>query len=132
MRNGEETKLRLIGLKSPETVDPGKPVQCFGSEASMAAMDLLSESRQVFIETDPRQEETDREGRIPAYLWLGDWLRDEPAKLFNQQMIRGGYAHEYTGEGAYKYQADFQGAEQTARDNQAGLWSPESCNGSTG
>ena len=39
--NGNTEKLRLIGLDTPETVDPRKPVQCFGVEASNKAKELL-------------------------------------------------------------------------------------------
>ena len=28
--NGQKLKIRMIGLDTPETVDPRKPVQCFG------------------------------------------------------------------------------------------------------
>ena len=35
--NGQKLKIRMIGLDTPETVDPRKPVQCFGLEASAQA-----------------------------------------------------------------------------------------------
>jgi|GEM_PF-6029564 len=31
---GKSNTVRLIGIDSPETVDPRKPVQCYGKEAS--------------------------------------------------------------------------------------------------
>ena len=34
MMNGRDEKVRLIGINTPETVDPRRPVQCFGKEAS--------------------------------------------------------------------------------------------------
>ena len=40
--NGREETLRLIGIDTPETVDPRKPVQCFGREASDKAKELLA------------------------------------------------------------------------------------------
>lgn len=46
-------------------------------------------------------------------------------------MIEQGYAHEYTYNNAYKYQAEFKQAQKTAEANKAGLWSPSTCNGVT-
>src|SRR5690348_12332240 len=40
--DGTTTPLRIIGIDTPETVDPGKPVQCFGREASNKAKELLT------------------------------------------------------------------------------------------
>ncbi|MBI2443011.1 MAG: thermonuclease family protein [Candidatus Levybacteria bacterium] len=31
--DGKEEKVRLIGINSPESVDPRRPVECFGKEA---------------------------------------------------------------------------------------------------
>ena len=42
----------MIGLDTPETVDPRKPVQCFGREASAQAKTILG-GQQVYLETDP-------------------------------------------------------------------------------
>jgi uncharacterized protein with GYD domain len=44
--------LRLIGMDTPETKDPRKPVQCFGQEASNRAKELLS-GKKVYLEFDP-------------------------------------------------------------------------------
>ena len=46
-------------------------------------------------------------------------------------MIKEGYAHEYTYNKPYKYQAEFKQAESYARENLLGLWSPDTCNGDT-
>ena len=39
--NGKAETIRLIGINTPETVDPRKPVECFGVEASNKAKELL-------------------------------------------------------------------------------------------
>lgn len=39
---GNIETVRLIGLDTPESVDPRKPVQCFGKEASKKAEDILT------------------------------------------------------------------------------------------
>jgi hypothetical protein len=46
-------------------------------------------------------------------------------------MIKEGYAHEYTYDVPYKYQAEFKAAEKSARETNLGLWNPATCNGVT-
>lgn len=122
--NGTVTTLRLIGMDTPETVDPRKPVQCFGKEASNKAKELLL-GKKVRLEMDPSQGTLDKYGRTLAYIYREDGL------FFNKYMIEQGYAHEYTYNTPYKYQVDFKAAQKTAQINQAGLWSPNTCNGDT-
>ena len=122
--SGTKTTLRLIGIDTPETKDPRKPVQCFGQEASNKAKELLS-SKKVRIEKDSTQGEIDKYGRMLAYVYRDDGL------FYNKYMIEHGYAHEYTYNIPYKYQVEFKVAEKYARENQLGLWSPTTCNGDT-
>jgi micrococcal nuclease len=121
---GKEETLRLIGMDTPETVDPRKPVQCFGKEASNEAKKLLSGHR-VRLEMDPTQGDRDKYGRMLAYAYRDDGL------FYNEYMIRQGYAHEYTYDLPYTYQADFKAAQRAAEAAQLGLWSPATCNGDT-
>jgi micrococcal nuclease len=116
--------LRLIGIDTPETVDPREPVQCFGVEASRRAHVLL-DGRSVELEYDATQGTLDRYGRTLAYVWLPD------GRLFNEVMIAEGFAHEYTYDVPYRYQARFRAAQHAARDAQRGLWSPSTCGGDT-
>lgn len=120
---GKTERLRLIGLDTPETKDPRKPVQCFGREASAHAKALLN-GRTVGLETDATQDTRDRYGRLLAYVWVG-------ARLYNLDMIADGYAHEYTYRVPYKYQTLFKQAQQEASAAGRGLWSPATCNGDT-
>jgi micrococcal nuclease len=39
--DGKILRVRLIGIDTPEIVDPRKPVECFGREASARAHELL-------------------------------------------------------------------------------------------
>ncbi len=119
--NGNIEKLRLIGLDTPETVDPRKPVQCFGVEASNKAKELL-EGKKVKLENDISQGERDKYNRLLRYVYLED------GTLFNKLMIESGYGHEYTYVIPYKYQEEFMKAETYARENNLGLWNPDVCN----
>ena len=120
--HGRDTTLRLIGLDTPETKDPRKPVQCYGPAASKQAHKLL-DGQQIRLSYDPSQGRTDRYGRSLAYVWLPD------GRLYQQWMIRRGYGREYTYDTAYRYQARFQAAQRYARTHELGLWSPKICAG---
>ncbi|MBI4097443.1 MAG: thermonuclease family protein [Candidatus Levybacteria bacterium] len=119
---GKTERLRLIGIDTPETVDPRKSVQCFGREASGKAKELLG-SQFVILESDESQGERDKYKRLLRYVFLPDGTN------FNLFMIAEGYAHEYTYDEPYKYQAEFKQAEIDARNQNKGLWSPSTCSG---
>ncbi len=122
---GQVVRIRLIGIDTPEVVDPRKPVQCFGKEASARAHNLL-DSQRVSLEFDPLVGETDKYGRKLAYIFMAN------GDNFALRMIQDGYAHEYTyQEQSYRYQADFKRAQAEAEASQRGLWSVDACNGDT-
>jgi micrococcal nuclease len=122
--DGKEETLRLIGIDTPETVDPRKAVQCFGLEASNKAKDILS-GKKISLENDPTQGDRDKYERLLRYVFLEDGTN------FNLYMIKEGYAYEYTYNTPYKYQTEFKGAQKSAQENQKGLWSSNTCNGET-
>lgn len=125
VRNGARvTTVRVLGIDTPETQDPRKPVQCFGREASNRAHQLL-DGRTVRLEADPTQDPIDKYGRTLAYVWLPD------GRLFQLVMLSEGYAHEYTYQVPYLRQAQFKAAQADARAHSRGLWSPSTCNGDT-
>jgi micrococcal nuclease len=107
--NGQKLKIRMIGLDTPETVDPRKPVQCFGREASAQAKTILG-GQQVYLETD-RRRHIDRFG--------ARWRLDESGRLFNLDMITDGCSFEYTYDLPYRYQVDFKPPENDARPRNA-------------
>lgn len=121
--DSKDEALRLIGMDTPETVDPRKPVQCFAKEASAKAKETLA-GKKVRLEADPSQGERDKYGRLLRYIFLED------GTFFNQMMIEDGYSHEYTYNTPYKYQQDFKQAETRAREGKKGLWG-DLCNGDT-
>lgn len=122
---GTQTKtIRFIGIDTPETKDPRKPVQCFGQEASNKMKELV-ENKQVIIESDTSQGELDKYGRLLRYVFLPDGTN------VNLKMISDGYAHEYTYNLPYKYQSEFKAAQKDADINNRGLWAPTTCNGDT-
>ncbi|MEK7183675.1 MAG: thermonuclease family protein [Patescibacteria group bacterium] len=118
----EVIRARLIGIDTPETVDPRKEVQCFGLEATRHLKDLLADQK-VTVEYDESQGLVDKYDRALVYLKLADGTD------VGEQMLRDGFAYEYTYDNPYKYQELFKNAEQDARDSERGLWSRETCGG---
>ncbi|MBI4089572.1 MAG: thermonuclease family protein [Candidatus Levybacteria bacterium] len=119
--NNKEETVRLIGIDTPEVVDPRKTVECFGIEASNKAKEILN-GKNVRLESDSTQGNKDKYGRLLRYVFLEDYTN------FNKFMILEGYAHEYTyNSNPYKYQLEFKIAERQARENKKGLWADNIC-----
>ncbi len=122
--NGVIENVRLLGIDTPETVDPRKPVQCFGKEASEKTKSILT-GQFIRLEFDPTQGNKDTYGRLLRYVFL-------PGGTFiNRFLVAEGYAHEYTYNTPYRYQKEFRAAEAAAREARLGLWNPATCNGNT-
>lgn len=110
--NGIEEKVRLIGVDTPETVHPSKPVEYFGQEAS-AFTRKMCEGKKVKLEYD--WERRDKYGRLLAYVYLED------GTLLNAEIIRQGYGFAYV-KFPFKLLDDFRWHEREARRNKRGLW----------
>lgn len=121
-KDGEDTVVRLIGINTPETVDPRRPVECFGKEATNKMKSLVN-GENVRLEYDDSQSLYDSYDRLLAYVYLED------GQMLNRKMIADGYAYEYTYMTPYKYQQEFRELQNLARTSERGLWAPESCNG---
>ncbi len=104
--------VRLIGVDTPETVHPNRPVEFFGKEASAFTQRML-EGKRVRLEYD--QERQDRYGRTLAYVYLPD------GTFANEEIIRRGYGHAYT-RFPFRHLERFRQFELEARTNRRGLW----------
>lgn len=109
---GQELRVRLIGIDTPETVAPDQPVECYGPAASAFTHRRL-EGRDVELEFDV--EGLDRYGRTLAYVWLG-------GELFNETLVREGYAVVTTFPPDVRYVDRFVAAQRAAREQHLGLW----------
>lgn len=114
---GQARKLRYIGVNTPETVDPRRPVQCFGKEAADENKRLLA-GKEVYLEKDIS--DTDKFGRLLRYVYLK--LDDNTMLFINDYLVREGFAQVDTFPPDVKYQARFVAAQKEARENNRGLW----------
>jgi micrococcal nuclease len=110
--NGEETPVRLIGIDTPEKDGPYTDEECFGGQATRYTAEALG-GRDVDLEFDV--ERTDRFDRTLAYVWVD-------GGLFNEFILREGYAVLATFPPNVRYVGRFTTAQRRARDEQAGLW----------
>ncbi len=118
----QTVRVRLLGINSPESVDPRRPVECFGKEASRYLKNILGNSI-VRLEKDRDKPDTDEYGRWLRYVYMNDMF-------INKDMIANGYAYEYTYHNEqYQFQDEFNDAEKSARESQIGLWNKDTCGG---
>lgn len=104
--------VRLIGVDTPETVDPNAPVQCFGPRASRF-QHHLAEGRRVRLVFGA--ERRDAYGRLLAYAYLGD-------VFLNAELVRHGLARTLAIAPNISHRALFARLELAAARAGRGLW----------
>ena len=115
-------KLRYIGVDTPETKDPRRPVGCFGQEASDFNRQLV-ENKVVWLEKDIS--ETDRYGRLLRYVYL---TQDDDTLLSVQEiLVREGFAKVSSYPPDVKYIEHFRTLQSLAQTENKGLWSANNC-----
>jgi len=120
--DGEDIRIRLIGVDTPESVHPNKDVEYFGIEASDFLKKMLSGER-VFFKYDQNYSATnhkDRYGRMLAYAY-----RASDSLFVNAEILRQGYGHAYTNY-PFTFLEDFLKLKRDARMQKRGLWADES------
>jgi micrococcal nuclease len=108
LSNGE--RARLIGVETPETKHPYKPVEYFGKEAYRFTKKMV-EGKRVKLKFD--WQDRDRYGRLLAYVYLLD------GTFLNAEIIKQGYGFAYT-KYPFKYLDEFREYEREARENKRG------------
>ncbi len=83
--------VRFVGMDTPETVDPRRPVGCFGKEASNETKSLLT-GKVVVLQKDVS--DVDKFGRILRYVFLP--LDNGQILFVNDYLVREGFAKVYT------------------------------------
>ncbi len=117
--NEEERYVRLIGVDTPESVNPDELKNNeFGKMASDYTKEILSGYNEVYLQFDVS--ETDQYGRLLCYVWLFD--SDNLTDMLNYQLVADGYAFHKEYEPDTYYAESFTAATVHAKDNQKGLW----------
>ena len=79
-------RVRLLGVNTPETKHPRRPVEPLGPEASEFTKSHI-EGRKVTLQFD--RERRDRYHRVLAYVYVGEWF-------LNEEIILAGYSRAET------------------------------------
>lgn len=121
---GEDVKVRFLGMNTPESVDPRRPVQCFGHEASNYNKRLI-EGKEVWLVDDPKADDRDKYNRL-----LRNVVRVEDNLDVNATLVDQGYANAYlTFPLDVKRKAQMRALEAAAKAAGRGLWGIGTCDG---
>lgn len=129
----------LMGVHTPDTVASDQPIGCYGPEASVFTRETLpgkppepepgevlpngttpSTSRVVKLEVSRIGDSEDAYGRTLAYVWIDGDGDEAYENLFNEDLIRLGYARTTTF--AHTYSRRFSALEDEAQEAGVGLW----------
>lgn len=110
---GEIRRVRVLGIDTPETVHPDRPVECLGPEASAAASELLPVGAAVTVVSDAAADQQDTYGRHLAHLVVNG------ANLGNELLTQGlasttGFPHSLV--------EHYAATEEQAQRSSAGIW----------
>ena len=113
-RNYNHTRIRLLGIDTPETKDPRTGPMYFGKEASDFATKLAFGKR-VTIFLDKDRKSRDKYHRLLAYIQLPD------GTFLNEVLLNEGYAYAYL---PFKHGLfnKYKQLESIARSQKKGLW----------
>ena len=108
--DGSNKKIRMIGIDTPEL----KSKDCFALDAKIRLTDLI-DGKEISLISDPTQDDKDKYGRLLRYVYL-DGLD------INREMIRRGFAKEYTYNKAYINQVEYRNLQLEASIGDLGMW----------
>ena len=115
LRLSDGTRVRLIGIDTPEVAHPDFGNECFGPEAQAYAERLLRPGDKLRLVFDV--ERYDRYGRVLAYVY-----RAADDLFVNARIIKKGYAYVLTIPPDVAHAAQFRRLAQDARRHHRGLW----------
>lgn len=120
---GTEISIRLLGINTPESVDPRRRVECFGKEASRATQER-TELRRVRLDSDFEADDRDAYHRLLRNVILED------STDLNVWLVQEGYAYAYLSYPLNKRRAaQLRRLQTEAKAAHRGLWNPKTCAG---
>lgn len=113
--DGEEVRVRLLNIDTPETVDPDSETECMGPEATDFLRKLLPKGTTVELQRD--EELHDKYGRYLAGVFLD-------GSLVNAEIARAGYGIAVLYEPNDRFYEEVRQAQDEARAAELGLYDP--------
>jgi micrococcal nuclease len=115
MPDGTVQTVRMLLIDTPETVDPRKPVEPYGPEASTFCKKELPAGKHIYIEEGV--EKWDKYHRLLAYVWV------TKTDLYNEDVVRAGLARvAYVSPPNTKYLARLEADQTYAKAHHLGIW----------
>ena len=91
---GDDERVRMLGVDAPESVRPNRPVECFGPQASARARRCCPRARASCSRATRLRVARDQYGRLLAEVTLAG-----AGRTVNEQLIAEGYAEVFRGDG---------------------------------
>ena len=114
LRNGEEIKVRFLGIDTPEST--GGVVEEYGKEASQYTCRLLEDASLISLRYDEESDQKDKYGRILGWIFVDN-------QNISELLLKKGYAVVKYIYGDYLYLNDLCKAQESAYLHQYGIWS---------
>ena len=126
--NGEEARVRLIGIDTPESVNPNEEKNNeYGELASAHTKQILQGVTTVYLEFD--EQDIDIYDRLLAYVWLdkekASSVSNVSGYMLQGKILADGYAKDKIYEPNRKYAGTFNDICEKAKADKAGLWSDD-------
>ena len=115
--DGAETRVRIIGIDTPESVHPDDTLNSERGKVASDYTSALLTGKQVYLEYG--EEKTDKYGRTLAYVFLSD------KTMIEAELLKNGMAEVMTIEPNSKYASYFECIEDEAKRNRSGFWSEQ-------
>jgi len=112
----DDTRVRLIGIDTPETVHPDFGDECYGAEATRLAERLLRPGDELRLVLDV--DTFDQYGRLLAYVY-----RAVDGLFVNARLVKRGFAYVETVPPNVSHAEQFRRLARQAREHDRGLWS---------
>jgi micrococcal nuclease len=110
----EHTRIRLLGVDTPETKKPDTPVMYFGPEASNFTKEKTL-GKKITVIMDARSNPRDKYGRLLAHIQLDD------GSILNEELISNGFAYADT-RFPQSFNKEYAQLEKQAIKSKTGLW----------
>ena len=112
---GRRERVRLLGIDTPETDHPSRPVECYGAEATARLSELIPPGTALRVERDI--EARDHFDRLLLYLY-----RASDDLFVNLEMVSSGHATTLHVEPNGAHRSALAAAQAEARAQGRGLW----------
>ncbi|HBG25775.1 MAG: hypothetical protein A2Y10_02225 [Planctomycetes bacterium GWF2_41_51] len=112
--NYAHTRIRMLGVDTPETKSPYTPVMYFGPEASQFTRDTVL-GKNVTVIMDELSNPRDKYKRLLCHIRLAD------GRILNEELIANGFAyadHRFP----HSFVEKYLGLQDEAKKQKAGLW----------